>query len=355
MAEARHIGWVDSAKGMSILMVVLLYAVYSVGEDMGQAGLLHYAVGFMSPFRMPDFFAVSGLFLSRTLAKGDTHFFDRRVFHYVYFYLLWLVIHIVLKVALAEGDPAGALSQALWALVEPYGVLWFLYVLALVNLAVWAFDRLKVPHWLGLAGAAALQIAPVETGAYAIDQFSAYFVYFYAGYALAPLIFRLVELGQRHRGLAVAGLLAWAYMNAIAVFLPTHTLLPAGVEMGLAALPGLGLVYGLLGLMALFTLAGLVAEHPAFAWLRWIGGHSLMLYVAFALPMTATRLVLLKSGLIADQTAITVIVLAVSVAMPFLLYAMVKRTGIGGFLFERPAVLHLDGLSAPHAGLRPAE
>lgn len=342
MQKTGQIDWVDAAKGMSILMVVLLYSVYSVGEDMGQVGALHYAVGFMTPFRMPDFFAISGLFLARTLDRGTQRFFDRRVVHYAYFYLLWATIHITLKVALAQGDPALALDQLAWSLVAPYGVLWFIYVLALVNVAVWALEALKVPHWLGLVGAAGLQIAPIHTGAYAVDQFAAYFVYFYAGYALAPLFFRTVELALAHKRLAIGGLIAWAYMNGIAVFLPGHMAHPASFDMGLAATPVLQLVYASLGILALFTLAGLLSSLPVMAWLNWIGRHSIVLYVAFALPMTATRLVVLKTGLVDDPALVAAIVFAASVIVPFALYAIVQKTGYGRFLFERPAAFHID-------------
>ena len=355
MAQTRHIDWVDAAKGMSILMVVMLYSVYSVGEDTGAISSLHYVIGFMTPFRMPDFFAISGLFLARTLTHSNTHFFDRRVVHYGYFYLLWVAIHLVLKVALAEGNPGLALTQFAWSLVEPYGVLWFLYVLMLVNLGVWLLHALRVPHWLGLIGAAALEIAPIHTGAYAVDQFATYFVFFYAGYALAPMFFNLVALAQKYKALALSAISAWALMNAIAVFLPSHTMHTTHIDMGIAGVPGLGLVYSLLGIMALFAIAGLLSGLKSMAWLKWIGKHSIVLYVAFALPMTATRMVLLKTGIVTDPTAMGAIVFAAAVAGPFALYAAVQKTGIGKFLFERPAFLYLDRLPARHQKLIPAE
>ena len=276
--------------------------------------------------------------------------------HYAYFYLLWAAIHITVKVALFAGDPGLALETFVWSIVEPYGVLWFIYVLALVNTAVWLLQALKVPHWVGLIGAAALQIAPIHTGAYAIDQFAEYFVYFYAGYALAPLLFATVELGLRYPRLAVAALVMWAYMNGVVVFLPTHTPHFNSFDMGIAATPGLHLIYASLGIMALFTLAGLLSRLPVMAWLTWVGRHSLMIYVAFALPMTMTRLLVLRSGLVDSPDLASAIVFAVAVTTPLVLYALVKKTGVARFLFTRPAAFHIDRPApARRASLSPAE
>ena len=100
---------------------------------------------------MPEFFLISGLFLSQVIDRPWRAFADRRVVHYLYFYLLWAVIHIVFKVALLAGDPVTAASYLAWALVEPYGVLWFIYMLAVFGAAAKLLHDLRVPHWVALA------------------------------------------------------------------------------------------------------------------------------------------------------------------------------------------------------------
>ena len=187
MSEPTHrLQWVDMAKGLSILLVVMMYSAFSTGEDTGGTGVLHWIIGFATPFRMPEFFMISGLFLSLVIARDWKRYADRRVVHYLYFYALWALIHIVFKVALLAGDPATALNYLGWAVIEPYGVLWFIYMLAVVSAATKLLHDLRVPHWAVLAIGAALQMSALHTGSYIIDQFAAYFVYFYAGYALAP-------------------------------------------------------------------------------------------------------------------------------------------------------------------------
>ena len=61
MDEGR-VPWVDTAKGLCIILVVMMHATLGVGEAMGGEGFMHQIVAFARPFRMPDFFLVSGLF-----------------------------------------------------------------------------------------------------------------------------------------------------------------------------------------------------------------------------------------------------------------------------------------------------
>ena len=61
-ASARQrIDWVDYAKGLCIVFVVMMHSTLDGGVAAGGEGWLHYLVAFAQPFRMPDFFLISGL------------------------------------------------------------------------------------------------------------------------------------------------------------------------------------------------------------------------------------------------------------------------------------------------------
>jgi uncharacterized membrane protein YcfT len=281
------------------------------------------------------------------------------VLHYFYFYALWAVIHILFKVALVERDPLLAATYLARAVVEPYGVLWFIYMLAVVAAASKVLFELGVPRWLVLAGAAALQMAPVHSGIYILDQFADYFVFFYAGYALAPAIFRLVDFAGRHVALSVAGLAVWALATGLLVFTPGHVVAPGHVTMGLAGLPGVHLVLAVAGASALCVLAGLLSRLAFMDWLRWLGGKSIVVYLAFALPMGVVREVLLRLGLVRDAGLLSTVVMVAAIVAPLVLWWLVQKTGWGRFLFERPAWAHIPGApgsrSARAASAAPAE
>ncbi len=343
MAETKRLGWVDHAKGISIILVVMLYAANSVGEATGGVGFLHYIIGFAMTFRMPEFFLISGLFLSAVIGRDWKPFLDRRVVHYLYFYGLWALILIVFKKAIFAGDPALALNWIGWAVIDPYSMLWFIYVLAFFGLAAKIAYTYKIPHWAMLAGAAALQIAPIDTPSYAIDYFSEYLVYFYSGYVFAPYIFKLVNWFIE-RPLAIVGALAvWAGFNAFMVFLPGFKALPGHFEMGYAALPGVHLAMALLGALAVCVSAALVSRFDWMNWLRWMGQHSIVVYLGFSLPMGVSREVLLRTGILTDTGPLSLVVMLVAIVSPLILYWIVQKTGKGRFLFTRPAWAHIPG------------
>src|SRR5271169_5382624 len=63
--EQARVDWVDYAKGFCIVMVVMMHSTLGVGQAAGHEGYMHVLVAFAKPFRMPDFFMISGLFLTR--------------------------------------------------------------------------------------------------------------------------------------------------------------------------------------------------------------------------------------------------------------------------------------------------
>ncbi len=63
----------------------------------GHEGWMHPVVAFALPFRMPDFFLISGLFLANVIDRDWRTYLDRKVVHFVYFYLLWMTIQFAVK------------------------------------------------------------------------------------------------------------------------------------------------------------------------------------------------------------------------------------------------------------------
>jgi uncharacterized membrane protein YcfT len=352
--QNNRLDWVDSAKGISIILVVMMYSVFNVGQDAEGVGLFHYVIGFATPFRMPEFFLISGLFLDQVLGRTWRAYADRRVVHYLNFYAVWAVIHLVLKIGILSAAPGEAAVDLLWAIVEPYGVLWFIYLLAAFSAVTKLAYDLKAPKWAVWAFGAAFQMAHIQTGSYLVDQFCAYFVYFYSGYVLAPRIFRLVETALANKGMAVLGLGTYAAINIALVFSPGFAVLPNEVQLGWAGFPGVRLMLAIAGALALCVTAGLITGFRATDWLRWLGEHSIVVYLVFVLPMSFIRIVLGKLGLIQDVTLSSFIVMTGSIAVSVALYLTVQKVGRGKFLFERPRWAHIPGTKGSRSYVPPA-
>src|SRR3954464_11004058 len=127
----QRVGWVDYAKGFCIIFVVMMHSTLGVGNTLGQEGWLHSVVAEVNPFRMPDFFLISGLFLARVIDRDWRTYADRKVVHFAYFYVLWVTIQFAFKAPgfAAEAGWSGVLALYLEAFVQPFGTLWFIYLL----------------------------------------------------------------------------------------------------------------------------------------------------------------------------------------------------------------------------------
>jgi uncharacterized membrane protein YcfT len=325
---ASRIAFVDYAKGFCIVLVVMMHATLGVEAAAGQNGWLHAVVEFAKPFRIPAFFLTAGLFLSRSIDGDWRSFFDRKVLHFVYFYVLWVTIQFAFKLPAFAGahGAGGALRLYADAFVQPFGTLWFIYLLP-IFFVVTKLTRPLPPLLVWLA-AAALEMAPVETGSIVIDEFAGRFVYFYSGYWLARSVFAFAEGTTRHVVPACAGLAAWAVLNG------------ALVAAGWADRPPVSLALGMIGSAALIAASALLARRDLLPPLRVCGQNSLVIYLAFFLPMVIAREGLLRSGVIADVGTVSLLVTIAAVVVPFAIERLVRRTRLR-FLFERPAAFRL--------------
>ncbi|PRD43389.1 acyltransferase [Phyllobacterium phragmitis] len=353
--EKQRIDWVDIAKGMCIIFVVMMHSTLGVEKAAGAEGWMHYVVAFAKPFRMPDFFMISGLFLGLVIDRPWRRYIDRKVVHFLYFYILWLTIQFLFKAPgiAAEEGAGGVASAYLMSFVEPFGTLWFIYILPVFFLVTRLVRR--VPVWLVFAALALFETLPIHTGWTMIDEFCGRFVYFFAGYAFAPFIFSAANWLRQRPLIGLAGLAAWAAAEYLLVFTPVPPMLSslltpeafmAGGRGGWSELPLVSLFLGLAGAFAIVATAALLSllaeANPLHRALSWLGAHSIVVYLAFFLPMAVARTVLLKSGIITDVGTISFLTTASGVVGPVILYALVQWSGYGRFLFRRPAWAIID-------------
>jgi uncharacterized membrane protein YcfT len=226
------------------------------------------------------------------------------------------------------------------AFIDPFGTLWFIYLLPIFFVVTKLMRDWRVPVVIVWLLAAGLEIAPIHTGWMIPDEFAARFVYFYTGYVMAPLIFSLAEKAQAKPRLTVAWLILWAMANGVMVM------------RGMDSLPIISLALGLIGAVAVIRGSALLAMRPFWAPLKYCGQNSIVIYLAFFFFMAASRTALLKTGLIADLGTISLIVTAAGVIGPLLLFWLVRGTWLR-FLFERPAAFWLT--PKPRPALQPAE
>jgi uncharacterized membrane protein YcfT len=137
--QARErLGWIDTARGLTMLMVVLLHADI-VAQAMGRQELAITLFNYLLfPLRMPMFFLVSGLLAAGLMRRPAGEVMRRRVLHYAWLYALWSLLYAGIHAwALRDLGPPGMqeyynnVEGPLEALLVTWNNTWFLYALML--------------------------------------------------------------------------------------------------------------------------------------------------------------------------------------------------------------------------------
>ncbi|MFZ2650820.1 MAG: GNAT family N-acetyltransferase [Burkholderiaceae bacterium] len=337
---ANRFAWVDMARGLCIVAVVCLYARNDLARLFAGAGWLEPWAAFARPFRMPDFFLLSGLFLSAVIDRPWKSYLDTKVAHYAYFLLLWVSLIFAYDVLVLANSPDALASPVkfiklwVWGLLYPDYMLWFIQTLPMF----FVVTRLLrgVPKALLWSVAAAAMAASPKTGIHPIDNFADYYVFFLTGHLCARWIFKFADLARAHRARTAVLFVAWCFVNQWAV------------SAGLSAQPGLDLAFGFLGITAIIGLSTLLAPLRAFAWLSHAGANSIVVYLGFFIPLTlCIRFAWALQWPVGIDTLATLAVLC-GVGAPLLLFHLTRATPLR-FLFVRPKWAHLAS-SARHRG-----
>lgn len=334
IARTNRVDWVDYAKGICIILVVMMHTVYGIEGALGGQGWMHPIVDFARPFRMPDFFLISGLFLSRTLNGPADAYYDRKLVHFIYFYLLWLTIQLgAIEAELLLQSPLAFAEMWLMALIEPLNSLWFVHMLAIFYVVCRLLR--KVPVLIVMAGAIALQTAYqfdlINTGWNVIDRFANRFVYFYFGYAAAPAVFAFAARVPRHTLIFLGGLVVWGFANWYMVQRDHHNA------------PFWSLMLGLAGATAVCIVSALLDNRDWLKSLRYAGKHSIVIYLSFVFPLKAMEKLLPRFApedfSVGWACALT---LALAVVVPLIFHAIIRGIPLR-ILYERPIWFALPG------------
>jgi uncharacterized membrane protein YcfT len=323
-ASKLRVDWVDYSKGICIVLVVMMHSTLGVEKAFGETGLLHTFIEWAKPFRMPDFFLISGLFLARRIDTSWRDYLDKKVVHFLYFYVLWMTIQFLFKgygIWQDLGSMGLAREYAL-AFIEPFGTLWFIYLLPIFFIAT----RLTrgLPPLLVFAAAAALEIAPIHSGWIMIDEFAARFVYFFAGYWLARQVFTFAA--------KMASLPSLALLSALFIWGFAHT----GVfRLGFSETPGIAILLGFVGTAAVVSAGVLLTRFRLAEAIRYLGEHSIVVYLSFFIFMATSRSIALKVAPQLGPDLISVGVTLAGLIGPVLLFWAVRNTP-ARLLFRRP-------------------
>ena len=268
--------WVDAAKGIAIISVVLYHSVILMA-DIGLASIWVPLSGLLDSFRMPLFFFTAGLFAAKALQLSFGALFRRRVARLLWLYLLWSLIYVTVFqfVPIArEGGPTwlGFLLIPIW----PNASNWFIYALALFFMVTWLLRTL--PVWVQFLPALALTVVfgtrLVSSGSEPLDKMAIYYVYFLAA----------VHFGSFARRLAPSVRIWHCVLLALAYGAIATAIVLTAVE----RIPGVRIIASVIAIATGLSVAVILDRLRAFQWLHRLGSHTLPIYLIHFYPILIT-------------------------------------------------------------------
>jgi uncharacterized membrane protein YcfT len=152
--------WMDTAKGLCILLVVSWHVIWKSYLHIDWAVAPAVAAAWsvfgraLLPMRMPLFFLISGVLAASAVARPWRVVGRTKVAGFGYLYLLWLLIHSVVLPPLPipfDTDIARTPLELLEEATILPTALWYLYALALYFVVAKLVRRAPVPLVLGVA------------------------------------------------------------------------------------------------------------------------------------------------------------------------------------------------------------
>lgn len=348
--KKKRLEWVDYLKGIAILLVVYRHVLIGIerGHIYIPTALVDANMIFYS-FRMPLFFILSGIFISRSLAKRPVKNLVENKFELLlYPYLVWTFIQVTLQIALSKiTNSDRTLIDYTYILYQPRNLDQFWYLPALFNttvIYVLLKTKLKLKTWMQLAiGTLFYFMSYYFQQISMLSDWMEFYLFFAIGDATAKLFFK--ESTQRFLRNK------WALALVIPVFVVTQ-LHYLHHDIGIEVLPQsnshssrLNLFKHIteqidflwvagVGCFSMIVLAFRLAAWNVFSFLRVIGYHSLQIYVMHVIVTAFVRLSLIILFHIHDAPLLLTICITAGVIAPVAFYNLAIKDGFAWFLFS---------------------
>lgn len=326
--DARRTAWVDAAKGICIVLVVLHHTVMFLephGLVPAPLSMLNTA---LASLRMPLFFLASGLFLAAALARPWRTLLHRRVALFGWLYLLWTATQFAVIAALPAGTAPDLATQDVTGLllspVLPAPSMWFLYALAVFSVAARLLRRVPGPVLLAVTGvlSALVGAGTIEIGAFAWEFMARYAFFFVLGWHGRAQIERVAAATSPLRVLLAAVLAAGAAA--------------ASVVFGLREIPGVAFVLNVVAVTGGVLVAAELARWRIGRLAVALGRRTLPIYLTNVLVIGVITVAVAGVHLpAAAQYGLVVLLTAVTVAATLGLHRTLVAAR-AGWLYDLP-------------------
>lgn len=334
--QKSRLHWVDYLKGIAILLVVYRHVLIGI-ERSGiiiPSSLITANMIFYS-FRMPLFFILSGIFISRSIAKRKTgELIFIKFENLLYPYLIWSFLQISLQIVFSGSTNADrGLVDYTYILYQPRNLDQFWYLPALFNTTVIYLlikTKLHFKAWMQLSlGLVLYFLSPYFQKVSMISDWMEFYLFFALGDAISVFFFS--KKAQDFLKKPVLILLIIPVFIAIQLFyLRNDEYYYINNAIGKIEFLGIALI----GCFAMLLLAFRLQEWKILNFLRVLGFHSLQIYVMHVFIAALSRIMLVKLFGITNPVILLICCIGLGVAIPVIFYNLLIRNGIFWFLFS---------------------
>lgn len=300
--------WIDIAKAMSILLILVGHGMGTLDAIEQDASLVEGFVMMLTPVRIPMFFLVSGIFAAKLFESRREKFIER-VADLAKVYVLWSVITYAWRMILfPEYSPeltSIGVSGILDELLLPTPFPWFIWALVVFNILGYVGTRTAPKTTLALAAFSAF--AGYYIPVYLPGTHTVAGVGFYRNFLFFILPFYLPHIRQwaeRRSTIPTASLAGIVYC----------LLLAAGEVAGDGFLGSLAMVTAsLIGIISLLMIARMLEASPLRRPLTKVGQKTLPIYLMHVIFMMGLALLLEEAGVYTGPFANLLIIVGITI------------------------------------------
>ena len=331
--EKSRMAWVDYLRGIAIILVAYRHSL--VGIQRSGAAIPEYLIDLFYNFRMPLFFIVSGIFISRSLAKKSfKELVGIKFENLIYPYIIWCIIQISLQIAFSGYvNSDRSWIDYTYIIYQPKALDQFWYLPALFNATIiymFLKVKLKATIWVQVfLGIFFYYLAPFLGKISMLSGWMEFYIYFAIGDILSGFFFN--ERIQRFLKNP------WNLLSILPLFAVTQYFYLTQKEVyfhddpvGQSEL----LIIACIGCFTMFLLAFRMQVLNLFPFLRVLGYHSLYIYIMHVLVIAFVRVILTKLLGLHNPYILLPCCMFFGVTIPVIVYNLLIKDNIGWFLFS---------------------
>ena len=310
-------------------------------------------------FRMPLFFILSGIFISKSLAKnGLGNSIWKKFELLVYPYLIWSVMQITLQIIFSRYTNSNRTwEDYTYIFYQPRGLDQFWYLPALFNCTIIYIlikEKMRPNLWAHAGFALLLYFAsPYFQAISMISDFMRFYIFLAIGDMISAFFFK--PSSQRFFIRRLSFLLILPLFVCVQIYYLKYDISGASLTTDVTVIRENWLKYAsnlfaflviaMIGCLTMVKLSFLLQRFRIFPFLRVIGYHSLYIYVMHLTITGFTRIALVRFLHIDNPFVLLGLSIAMGTLIPIAVYNLLIRKGPLFFLFS----FHKDGTAEDRA------